>query len=266
MLSVTGLFVYPLKSARGIALREATLSDRGFQHDRRFMAVDLQGDMLTQREVPALARIETALEGGALRLAAAGQRIAVPLGPEPGPPLRVRVFKDHVEGAWDLGDAPAAFLARALGRPARLAYMPDAARRPVDPTRAGPDDLVGFADGFPYLLASEASLEALNRALPRPVGMERFRPNVVIRGAAPWAEDDFGALRVGEVPFEAVKPCSRCVIIDTDQTTGAREPGTLEGLARAHLVGKRAIFGQNLVARGRGTLRVGDSVTLLPRG
>ncbi len=266
MISVTGLFLYPLKSARGIALPEATLSDRGFLHDRRFMAVDLDGNMLTQREVPALARVETALGADALLLSCDGRRIAVPLAPAPGPTLRVRVFKDFIEGCWDLGDTPAAFLSQAVGAPSRLAYMPDAARRPCDPRYATAHDVVGFADGFPYLLANEASLAALNQQLARPVGMERFRPNVVIRGAPAWEEDRVGPVRIGGVTFDAVKPSARCVIIDTDQRTGARQPGTLAGLAAAHLVEKRAIFGQNLVARGHGTLRVGDLVTLPPRG
>ncbi|MET0340530.1 MAG: MOSC N-terminal beta barrel domain-containing protein [Polyangiales bacterium] len=266
MLGVTGLFVYPLKSARGIALREATLSDRGFVHDRRFMAVSPDGGMLTQRTVPALARIETALTHDALRLSVDGLRAEVPLAPRPGMPLRVRVFQDFVDDAWDLGDTYAAFLTEALGQPARLVHMPDAARRPVNPKYAADGEGVGFADGFPYLLTSEASLEALNQVLEQPVGMERFRPNLVIRGVDAWAEDDFGPLRVGDVAFEAVKPCSRCVIINTDQTTGAREKGTLEGLSRTHLLEKRAIFGQNLLARGTGTVRVGDPVTLLPRG
>ena len=142
--------------------------------------------------------------------------------------------------------------------------MPDKTRREVDPTYASPQDLVGFADGYPFLLTSESSLAALNRELERPIGMERFRPNLVITGALPYAEDRFRHLRIGLSRFEALKPCSRCVIINTDQLTGDREKGPLQALSTTHLIDQRAVFGQNLVARDGGVLRVGDTVTVLP--
>ena len=265
MLAVSALYVYPLKSARGIALREATLTDRGFMHDRRFMAVDDHGHMITQRTHPALARMHTALDPELLTLGFDGETLRVPLRPTSGTPRRVRVFRDHVD-AWDLGEAPSAFLSRALGETAHLAYMPDGACRRVDPAYASEGDVVGFADGFPYLLTTDASLDALNRELPQPVGMERFRPNIVLAGAVPWAEDGFGRLTIGPVTFSSVKPCSRCVIVNTDQATGFREKGVLEAITRTHAIDRKAIFGQNLLAHGSGTLRIGDPVTLLAPG
>ena len=265
MLAVSALYVYPLKSARGIALREATLTDRGFMHDRRFMAVDDHGHMITQRTHPALARMLTALHTDTLALTFEGATLSVPLRPVEGTPRRVRVFRDHVD-VWDLGDAPSAFLSRVLGETAHLVYMPDRARRQVDPAYAGEGDVVGFADGFPYLLTTEASLSELNQVLAQPVGMERFRPNIVVAAAAPWAEDHFGRLQIGSVPFSAAKPCSRFVIVNTDQATGAREKGVLETISRIHASDRKAIFGQNLLAHGAGTLRVGDPVRLLAPG
>ncbi len=261
MVKLTGIFIYPVKSARGIALANAELSDRGLTHDRRFMIVDDQGLFVTQRQEPALARLETALEGDALALSFEGQTVRVPLAPPDGAARRVCVFSDEVE-ARDLGPDARAFLSAALAQPLSLVYMPAESRRAVDPKRAGPDEVVSFADGFPYLLANETSLEALNGALEHPVPMARFRPNFVIAGAPAYAEDSFGELTIGEVPFVALKPCSRCVIIDTDQQRGVRAPGPLEALARTHKIGNRAIFGQNLVARGRGTVRVGDPVRI----
>ena len=267
MLTVSGLFVYPLKSARGIALREATLTDRGFTHDRRFMAVDPHGHMLTQRTHPALARMLTAIDTATatLRFTFEGATLSVPLRPTEGRPRRVRVFRDQVD-AWDLGEGPSDFLSRALGETAHLTYMPDQARRQVDPAYAREGDVVGFADGFPYLLATEGSLTALNDALPQAVGMERFRPNIVVAGATPWAEDHFTRLEIGAVTFSVAKPCSRCVIVNTDQATGFREKGVLEAITRTHAIDRKAIFGQNLLAHGSGTLRIGDPVTLLAPG
>lgn len=263
MVTLTGLFIYPVKSARGIALREAMLGDRGLVNDRRFMVVDAAGQMLTQRDAPLLARLVTAIDGDALRLSCDGQVVTVPLHPREGARRMVRVWRDEVE-ALDLGDDANALVAGLLRRPARLVYMPDHTHRQVDPTYASPHDLVGFADGYPYLLTNEGSLAALNAVLPERVGMERFRPNLVIAGAPAYAEDGYRELRIGLVRFEALKPCTRCVIINTDQVTGEREQGTLEGLSRTHLIDRRVVFGQNLVARDGGVVRVGDPVTLPP--
>lgn len=266
-VTLTGLFVYPVKSARGIALREASVGDRGLPHDRRFMVVDEAGRFLTQRDTPSLAKLETALHDdgglGELRLTYEGQELALPLRPVDGTMRRVRVFADDVD-ALDLGAQASTFLSSTLGRPASLVYMPEATRRQVDPTRAKAQDIVGFADAFPYLLANESSLAALNRELPEPVPMQRFRPNFVIAGVPAYSEDSFADLSIGGLPFVALKPSSRCVIVNTHHTTGRRERGVLEALLRTHSIGNRPIFGQNLVARGTGKLTVGDPVDLAP--
>jgi uncharacterized protein YcbX len=259
-MRLSGLFIYPVKSARGIALSEARLSDRGLVHDRRFMVVDEHGRFVTQREQPALARLTTAIHGDALALSFEGSTLTVPLAPSEGAERRVRVFVDELT-ALDLGRPAQEFLTQAFGRPLALVYMPSATRRQVDPTRASEQDVVSFADGFPYLLTSESSLAALNLALAEPVPMARFRPNFVIEGAPAYAEDAFRELTIGGLCFVALKLCRRCVIVNTDQTSGARGPGPLEGLIRTHAVGKNPIFGQNLVARELGTLRVGDLVS-----
>jgi uncharacterized protein YcbX len=263
MIKLTGIFIYPVKSARGIALPEARLSDRGIQHDRRFLIVDETGRFRTQREDPSMARLHTAIVGDLLVLTFDGRSLEVPLSPGAGDTRRVRVFADEIDGALELPLA-AAFLGDAFGKELSLVYMPDGVRRQVDPKRAGPDDLVGFADGFPYLLCSESSLEALNVHLSDPVTMRRFRPNFVIEGAPAYAEDKLGPLTLGGVPFVGLKPCTRCVIVDTDPDLGVRSPGPLAALAHTHTMERRAIFGQNLVARGTGVVRLGDEVVISP--
>lgn len=266
-IMLTGLFVYPVKSARGIALREAQVGDRGIPHDRRFMVVDETYRFLTQRDTPSLAKLETALDDdgavGELLLTYEGRPLALPLRPVAGTMRRVKVFADEVD-ALDLGAPASTFLTNALGRPAALVYMPDETKRQVDPTRAKAQDIVGFADAFPYLLANESSLAALNRELAAPVPMQRFRPNFVIAGVPAYSEDSFADLTIGGLPFVALKPSSRCVIVNTHHTTGQRERGVLETLLRTHTIGNRPVFGQNLVARGTGKLTVGDPVDLAP--
>ncbi len=263
MITLTGIFIYPVKSARGIAMPEAHLTDRGIANDRRFLIVDEGGRFYTQRDDPSLARLHTAIVGDTLVLTFDRRELELPLTPSAGDTRTVRVFADQIEGALELPVA-SEFLGAAFHKELSLVYMPDHVRRQVDPKRAGPDDITTFTDGFPYLLCSESSLEALNVHLSNPVVMRRFRPNLVIEGANAYAEDKLGPLSIGGVPFVGVKPCSRCVIVDTDPDVGVRSPGPLAALAHTHTLEKRAIFGQNLVARGTGVLRLGDEVLISP--
>jgi uncharacterized protein len=262
---LSGLFIYPIKSARGIALPEAELTPRGLAYDRRFMLVDADGVFLTQRQLPAMARLVTSIDAWR-QLRVSFDDLApleLPLTPDAGPRCEVRVFQDRVT-AIDLGAEPAAFFSRALGRPARLVYMPDDALRAVHRDFAEPHDSVSFADGFPYLLANDASLDALNARLSERIPMNRFRPNLVVSGAEAFAEDGWTRLQIGEALFEVRKPCTRCAIITTDQERGeraAKEPLTV--LAGFHTWQGKATFAQNLLCRGTGTLRLGDSVGVL---
>lgn len=261
MPTVTALSVYPVKSARGVAVAEAEVGDRGFEGDRRFMIVDAAGRFLTQRTLPRMALLEVAFDDGArLRLSAAGAGgITVPRRPESGETRTVEVWRDRVE-ALGVGPEPAAWLSRFLGVPCALVYMPDASERAVDPAFAPPDARVGFADGFPFLLASTDSLGELARR-GADVPMSRFRPNIVVSGAEPFAEDTWKTVRIGEVTFAVCKPCGRCAITTTDQLTAevGREP--LQTLATFRRTGREVRFGQNLVQQGRGKVRVGDGVT-----
>jgi uncharacterized protein YcbX len=262
-MQLTQLFIYPLKSARGIALREARLTPRGLAHDRRFMLVDEQGLFVTQRQHPQMARLVTSLTDERLCVDWEGERLEVPLTPSVGDTARVRVFRDEVS-ALDLGAEASRFFSAALGQTLRLMYMPDTSQRQVDTAYARAGDHVSFADGFPYLLASEATLADLNARLETPVPMQRFRPNLVVSGAPAYAEDRWGEIRIGDALFEVKKPCTRCVIITTDQETGVRHPKeplkTLAGYNTWH--GKPA-FAQNLLCRSGERLRVGESVVVL---
>jgi uncharacterized protein YcbX len=262
--------IYPVKSLRGVAVQEAVVEPWGLAGDRRWMVVDGEGRYLTQRELPGMARIAAApAEAGGVVLSASdvgtgGMRVPVPEAG--GPTVEVVVWRDRV-WAQPAGRDADAWLSDALGRVCRLVHMGDpAAARPVDPAYGQPADRVSFADGFPLLGMNAASLDALNARLARPVPMARFRPNLVVSGAAPWAEDRWRLLGVGGaggVAFRAVKLCARCVIVATDQETGARardrEPlRTLSGFRRDDR--GRVLFGQNLVPDGTGRIAVGDWV------
>lgn len=266
-LHLTAITLFAVKSLRGQARTTAHVEPWGLAGDRRYLVVDPQGKFVTQRECPALATLDAVPDGDGLTLTGAG---LPPLGIAPpgleAETLNVTVWRDSVT-ARRVGPSADAWLAAALGRPCRLVYMdrPDRAR-PADPAFARPEDRVSFADGFPLLIASSASLDDLNGRLVEPVGMDRFRANLVVAGAAPWAEDDWRHLRIGPVRFETVKPCGRCIMTTTDQRSGARHPGfepirTLQTFRRDRQ--GQVIFGQNLVPRSEGSVSVGDAVEVL---
>lgn len=269
-ITVRKLFIYPVKSARGIAVDQAAVTDRGFEHDRRFMVADAQGQLLTQRKYPQMALIDVRIErggsagAGRLALEAPGVgRVEVPLRPEEGERRTVEVWGDRCE-ALSMGPEPQRFLERFLGTPSDLVYMPDETTRLADPAYAGPGEKVSFADGYPYLVIAEASLADLNAHLKEPVPMNRFRPNIVIEGCEPYAEDGFRSVKIGEVTFRATEPCARCVLITVDQDTGVKGVEPLATLSKIRKQGQKVLFGQNLIQRGDGVIRRGDEVTILP--
>lgn len=262
-ITVSRLFVYPVKSARGIALEEARLTDRGFEHDRRFLITDRRGAFLTQRELPALALLGVAVAGDALCLSAPGMPpITAPLRPRSGAPRQVRIWGATCD-ALALGDELAGWLGAYLGVACELVYMPESSIRPVSPTYAHAGERVGFADAYPFLLTTEESVAELAGRLAEPAPMNRFRPNIVVRGAAPYAEDGWRAMTIGGVPFHVAKPSERCIVLTVDQVTGRKGKEPLATLAGYRKKGGKVLFGQYLLHRGDGVVRVGDALTLL---
>lgn len=266
-MRITALNIYPIKGCRGVPLAATAVDRLGLVGDRRLMLVDAENRFISQREVAALATLVPALEGGALMVAAPGREsIQLPIDPD-GSPREVRVWRDHGIMAADQGDAAARWFSAAIGAPCRLVAFGSQARNPIDPEYsllAAAE--TAFTDGYPIMAALQESLDDLNARLAEPAPMERFRPSVVISGAPAWSEDDWMAMTLGPLDCDAVKPCARCVVTTTDQITGARharqEP--LRTLATFRTIpGLGAIFGQNIVPRGTGVLRVGDAVELM---
>ena len=264
MIRVSGLAVYPVKSCRGVDLDEAVVGATGFDLDRQWMVVDADGRFLSQRQAPELAQIEVAVAGEGLTLSApALPALTIPLRTPHGRERTVEVWQDRC-AAVDEGDAAARWLEQHLGRRAMLVRMAGVGSRPLAGAPVASGIAVSFADAFPFLLVSEGSLEELNRRLESPVPMNRFRPNIVVAGGAPHAEDEWRRVGIGEVVFRVAKPCARCVITTTDQRTGERGPEPLRTLASYRTVGGKVLFGQNLVHEGRGVVRVGDRVRVVP--
>ncbi|GHA35614.1 molybdenum cofactor biosysynthesis protein [Streptomyces tauricus] len=265
------IHVYPLKAAAGHAPHEAVVEPWGPAGDRRWVLTDEKNRIITQRARPRMALVcVEALAGGAILASAPGREpLTVPV-PAPGGTTTVEIWNDKVEGV-PAGVAADAWFSDFLGIAVRLVHLDDpATRRPIDPLFARPGETVSFADGYPLLVTTLASLDALNTLIAQgdrpeegPLPMNRFRPNLVVGGTAAWAEDGWSRIAVGEVVLRVAKMCGRCVVTTTDQTTAERGREPLRTLARHRRFGDKLVFGQNLVPESPGSVRVGDPVRIL---
>jgi uncharacterized protein YcbX len=251
MPRIQSLYIYPVKSCRGIAVERATVTERGFEHDREWMIVDADSlRFLTQREEPRLALIETRLDAGALTLTAPGVgSVAIDVTAE-GAPVEVLCWRDRC-AAFDLGSQPAQWLSDFLGRRMRLVRFAPHHRRASDPSWTNDVEALNkFSDGFPWLVLSQASLDDLNRRLPAPLPVNRFRPNIVLGDVPAFAEDRIHELDWDGVRLRLVKPCTRCAITTTDQSTGERQSDEPLRTLRSFRFSKKpmgVLFGQNAI-------------------
>jgi len=237
----------------------------GLEGDRRWMVVSPDGQFITQRDFPGMALLTPEIVGTGLRLAAAGVGAVEAVASLP--PIPVQIWDDTVVAAT----CPAFvddFVTASLGTPCRLVHLDDPMRRPVATPWREKAETVAFADGFPVLLTSLSSLDDLNTRLADPIRINRFRGNIVIDGAPPWAEDCWQLIRIGSVVFRVAKPCERCVVTTIEQETAARpdkaEP--LRTMAAFRRGGSGVIFGQNLIPTNEGEIAAGDPIEILRGG
>ncbi len=270
-MTVAGLNIHPLKSGRAIPMQAVSVGLDGIADDRRFMVTEPDGRFITQRELQALAQVEAYPQDGTVRLVMNGRELVPSF--DAARRLPVTVWDSAVDAA--LADAASnATLSDWLGRAVRLVHMDGQASRHVGAKWAGHPVPVGFADGFPVLITTTGSLADLNRTLAdkgqEPVGMDRFRTNILVEHDEPWAEDLWQSVEIGGIVFDLVKPCARCIMTTQDQITGERIGGNpIQGLAEKRMSADRSVagvlFGWNAVPRGEGELRLGDAVSVLRR-
>jgi uncharacterized protein YcbX len=269
-MRVSDLFIYPVKSARGIALDTTEIDAFGLPGDRRAMLANPDGSFITQREMPDLARIDVHPEADAFRLGMAGDEIVVPL-PDGSNRMDVSIWKTIVDAA--LADERSnEALSCWLGREVRLVFFDDGAKRTASAEWAGDGTPVTFADGYQILVTTTGSLKALNDNIEihgeGSVGMERFRPNIVIDTDEAWPEDHWAAIEISGVRFDLVKPCARCIMTTQDQLTGSREVANpMPAMGRIRMSADRRVpgplFGWNVTPRANGTVWIGDTVKVL---
>ncbi len=268
-MKVSGLNIHPLKSGRAIRRDSVSVRRDGLVDDRRFMIVDPDGNFITQRELQVLAQVEAIPVRGGVHLAMQGNSLTVAF--DPARRMKVTVWDEPVDAAI-ADDVVNSALSGWLDRPVKLAFMDDRADRKVGADWAGEAAPVGFADGFPVLVTTTASLADLNVTLlakgQEPVGMDRFRTNILIENDDPWEEDFWEAIDIGGIVFDLVKPCARCIMTTQDQVTGERIGGNpIQGLAEKRMSADRRVpgvlFGWNAVARSEGTISLGDEMRVV---
>jgi uncharacterized protein len=270
-MRVSQLHFYPMKSARGIALEEAEIAATGIPGDRRMMVVDPSGHFITQRELQALARLEVQPQDAGARIAMDGQGEISVARPPADQRMDVAVWKSIVNAAV-ADDATNATLSGWLGREVRLVFFDERAKRTASIEWAGEGTPVTFADGYQVLITTTASLAALNADMrthgEEGIGMERFRPNIVIDTDEAWAEDQWASIEISGIRFDLVKPCARCIMTTQDQTSGSRDaPSPMPAMGRIRMSADRRVpgplFGWNAVPRGTGRIRIGDMMTVV---
>ena len=260
---LSAMYVYPVKSMQGISVQSWRVDERGMELDRRWMVVDKNNKFLSQRQIPRLSLISVSVSGENLILhAPKSGSLEIPQRLESPLRVAVKVWDDELQ-ASPAGSPVSQWLSDELGIPSNLVYMPNDTKRYVSKTHAVNRDFYGFADAFPFLIVSEGSLEELNRRLEKPLPMNRFRPSLVLSGCAPFAEDGWKEIRIGNVEFRVAKACSRCSTTTVNQATAEMGKEPLKTLSTFRERDGKVYFGQNAIHRSPGILSIGAAVSIL---
>ena len=264
-MMLSEIWIYPVKSLGGIRLKESQVQERGLQYDRRWMVVDQNGTFLTQRTNPRMALLGLIQQDDGFRIfnkSETGSSAMLPFEPISNQIVEVKVWKDVVE-ARTVCNQLDVWLSEQLDKNVRMVFMPDSTKRIMNSEDAQQPTLVSFADDFPYLLISQASLDDLNSRLAEPVTMERFRPNFVVSQTKPFAEDFWGNIKIGALDFLVTKSCERCILINIDQDSAMKGTEPLKTLAGYRRADKKILFGQNVIGPETGTVYEGDIVKVI---
>ena len=266
MLTISEINTYPVKSLRGISVKFAKVTDRGFEHDRRWMLIDHFGNFMTQREYPQMAFINVEIEDNGLNVYHRNKKDLdkhfVSFNISKTKAITVPIWDDTCT-AFLVGKDSDKWFSEALEIECKLVYQPDDTRRSVDEKYSVKKEIVSFADGYPFLIIGQSSLDDLNSRLDESLPMNRFRPNIVFTGGEPYQEDKMKKFKAGDIIFYGVKPCARCTITTTNQETAERLIEPLKTLATYRKVENKVLFGMNLLHKGSGEVRIGDKIELL---
>ena len=264
MLTLSEINIYPIKSLAGISLQSSQVEERGLKYDRRWVLVDETNAFFTQRDFPEMALIKVEIDDSGLKLQHKRKNIeplTIPFQFEHSKKEKVVIWDDIVIGEF-YNQTIDSWFSEILGIKCHLVKMPASTRRIVDENYAK-NKTVSFADGYPFMIIGQASLDDLNYRMEKALPMNRFRTNLVFTGGQPFVEDQWKKFKIGNVDFEAVKPCARCVITTTDQETAERASEPLLTLSKFRKVDNKVLFGMNLISHSNGNIEVGQKIELL---
>jgi uncharacterized protein len=264
-LTLTEIWIYPIKSLGGIRLDRATVREKGLSSDRRWMLIDHAGVALTQRTHPTMALFKVTIDGEQLSITYTKDQKTVSSteirmsGTPPGKRITARIWDDDVQ-VQEVDPTISAWFSRHLRSTCKLVAFPEASPRPVDPRYSVHNEHVSLADAYPFLIIGQGSLNDLNKRLQEPVPMNRFRPNFVFTGGEAFIEDMWRDISIGNIRFVAVKKSDRCVLTTVNQDTAEKGQEPLRTLSAYRKVENKVYFGQNLIALDEGEVAVGDPV------
>ncbi len=268
-MKVEKLFVYPIKSLQGISLNKVNCLNRGFEYDRRWMLIDDENKFITQRTKPEMALFQQGLDRFLRVSHREKDKIGVEIpfnAPNDSPLIKVTVWKSIVD-AVEVNPKTSQWFSEMLGFSCRLVYMPDSSNRKVEVPFSS-DKIVSFADAYPYLICSVASLQDLNNKLEDQISIERFRCNILLSGTTAFEEDQWATIKIGNATFDLVKSCARCVLINVNPQTGIPNKEPLKTLSTFRTQGNKVMFGQNAFVNPvdtNSTIRVGDQISIVSK-
>jgi uncharacterized protein len=266
-LRLSEIWIYPIKSLGGIRLQSANVMEKGLQHDRRWMLIDSSNTFMTQRIYPTMALFKLEIQDSTclparqgFKISFRGDSIELPFIHSTIPTeIKASVWDDHVN-TFEVSKSFSDWFSEKLGIDCKLVSFPEKNSRPVDTQYKINNENVSLADGYPFLIIGQNSLNDLNKRLSNPVPMNRFRPNLVFTGGQPYVEDSWKQFTIGKNKFAGVKPCSRCVLTTVDQQTGEKGKEPLATLAKYRQRENKIYFGQNVLAIDQYEIHEGDEI------
>jgi uncharacterized protein YcbX len=264
MYAISQLYYHPIKSLGSILTDQFSVGPCGPMLDRRIMLVDPTGTFITQRQAPLMSLISVNDLGCEFRLTYQDDSILLPWPnfSTKTKSVLVDVWGEKINGQL-MPSAGSSWLSAILNKEVRLVYMDDSEHRQVDLEYVDKGVRTGFADGFPFLLISQASIDFISEKVGYGISVQRFRPNIVVSGCQPFEEDGWRKIKIGQIEFDIVKSCSRCVIPTINLQTAEKDKAVMQVMLDYRKKGAEVFVGQNLVHRQLGILRAGQPVTVL---
>jgi uncharacterized protein YcbX len=256
---VKEIYIYPIKSLAGISCKNALAEEMGFENDRRWMLIDAENQMITQREHRIMSQFYPQISDGKISITFQDQKHEFSINEQLENAIEVNVWDDKSE-VVEVNQETSKWFSKHLGFECKLVKIMKIGSRKHESSRLKETFNVSLADGYPYLMIGSQSLDFLNEKLTDKITVLRFRPNIVISSEIPHEEDDFDTFKIGKVDFKNIKPCGRCIMVNNDPENGKLKKEPLKTLSKYRAVNNSVLFGTNIVSLNSGIISVGDEL------